>query len=375
MTVGFATTLLAMGLQRSFVLDPFLASGERTEQRAGACAVLTLSLLAGSLAGAACGGVGALLDGAAGAGLRAFSPVLVPVLAQDALRTAAYRADRTGDAAAARALWFVATSLLFLARLSHSADAVAVAWGAGAGLAALLLAWRLQVRPADPIAAARLWRSELRGLGVPLGAAGLIYGAASQIEVYVASSVAGAGALGGFRAAVSAFAPLTVLRPALGQVGLPRVAREMERDARAAARRAALISAVLLAASLAYAGAAAAYGRLLPVLFGASFEQYSGLLLPVTVNQVLSAAGTGVHLYLLAGERGAVVFAGTVLAAPLRLAATAFLGARFGAAGLAWAVVIGAGASLAVGAAAAVEDLRRWTALRPPFRARAQGAR
>lgn len=227
-------------------------------------------------------------------------------------------------------------------------------------VAVVVLAWRLRARPGAPVAALGLWRRELRGLGGPLGAAGLIDGAASQIETYLAAAAAGAAALGGLRAAVSAFAPLTVLRPALGQVGLPRVVRAMERHPREAARRGAALSAALFVAALAYAGAAAAYGRVLPTVFGAAFARYSHLLLPLTVSQVASAAGVGVHLYLLASQRGGVMFAGTAIAVPLRLAATVLLGARWGAVGLAWAVALAACASLVVGLAAVVADARRW---------------
>lgn len=372
-TVGFSTALLALGLQRSLVLDPFLAAGRRVEAAAGARAVLTLSLGAGALAGLVSGAVGVLLSGPAGLGLRAFAPFLVPVLAHDALRAAAYRADRTGEAAWARLGWLVTTAVLLVVWSGGSASAVAAAWGIGALPACLFLARRLRCLPATPRSAARTWRRGLARLGRPLGLASIIDGTANQVETYVAAAVAGAAALGGFRAAISAFAPLTVLRPALGQVGLPRMARAMDRDPRAAARRGAALSAVLLAACLAYAGGAGLYGRLLPLLFGASFERYSSLLLPLTLSQVLSAAGVGVHLYLVAAQRGGVVLAGTAVAVPLRLAATALLGGRFGAVGLAWAVVIAAGASLAVGLAGVAADARRWGDHRTPVPAALEG--
>jgi O-antigen/teichoic acid export membrane protein len=244
--------------------------------------------------------------------------------------------------------------------LRGSVATVAAAWGLGAVPAALLLAWRRGYRPAGPVEALGLWRRRLRRLGGPLAVAAVLEGVAGQIETYVAALVAGASALGGFRAAVSAFAPLTVLRPALGQVGLPRVAKAMAEDPRAAARRGAVLSAVLLTAALLYAGAAAVYGRVLPAVFGASFERYSDLLLPLAVSQVISALGTGVHLYLLAGQRGRVMLVGTAVAVPLRMAATVVLGAHLGALGLGWAVVVASCASLVVGVVGVAADVRRW---------------
>jgi O-antigen/teichoic acid export membrane protein len=358
--LGFAATLLTMGLARALFLDPFLAADARLGQRQGAAAVVTLSALWGAVGASACGLAGILVGGAAGAGLVAFAPLVPGVVVQDALRAAAYREGRTLDAAVARGAWIVTTVGLLAAGLRGSVSTVAAAWGLGAVPAALFLAWRLRCQPAGPVEALGLWRCQLGHLGRPLAGAAVLDGVASQIETYVAALVAGAAALGGFRAAVSAFAPLTVLRPALGQVGLPKVASAMDEDPRAAARRAGVLSGVLLAAALVYAAAVAAYGRLLPVIFGAAFGQYSDLLLPLTVSQIISAIGTGVHLYLLAAERGRVMLAGTAVAVPLRMGATAVLGAHLGAVGLAWAVVVGSLASLVVGLVGVVADARRW---------------
>ncbi len=360
-TVGFATALLALGLQRSFLLDPFLAAGSRLEGPEEGRGVLSLSLAAGMAAGVASAAATVPLAGPVAGGLAAFAPFLVPVLVQDGLRAVAYREDRIGAAAGARAVWVATTAILLAGGLHRSVAGMAAAWGLGAVPAALLLVRRLRCLPAPPPAAWRLWRRKLRRLGGPLSVAAVIDGASSQVETYLAAAVAGTAALGGFRAAVSAFAPLTVLRPALGQVGLPRVARAMEEDPGGAARRAAALSGVLVAACLLYAGAAAAYGRVLPLVFGAGFARYSGLLLPLTVSQLLSAAGIGIHLYLLASQRGGVMLAGTAIAVPLRAAATVVLGARFGAEGLAWAVVVATVASFAVGAVAVAADARRWS--------------
>jgi len=359
-SLGFAATLLAMGLARALLLDPFLAAGPRLEQRAGAAGVLTLSALWGVVGAFGCGLAGAVASGAVSTGLLAFAPFIPGVVVQDALRAAGYREGRILDAAVARGVWIATTVGLLAAGLRGSVGAVAATWGVGAILAALFLVWKLGYRPAGATEAVDLWRRHFRRLGGPLAAAGVLDGVASQVEIYVAALAAGAAALGGFRAAVSVFAPLTVLRPALGQVGLPRVARAMAQDPRTAARHGAVLSGVLLAAVLLYAGAAATYGRLLPVVFGASFERYSDLLLPLTVSQVISAVGTGVHLYLLAAQRGRVMLVGTAVAVPLRIAATAVLGAHLGALGLAWAVAVAGFASLVIGVVAVAADARRW---------------
>lgn len=356
--VGLATVLLAVGLQRSLVLDPFLASGRRVTQESGGRSVLTLSLGCGAVAAIATTLVGWAVGGLVGTGLGAFAPFLLPVLLQDTLRAVAYRADRVPSAAASRMIWMTTTVAALITGLHGSVGAVVIAWGFGSIPAAAFLAWQLGCLPAPPRAAVALWRRELWKLAGPLGLASVIDGAASQVETYLAALVAGVAELGGFRAAVSVFAPLTVLRPAIGQVGLPRVAKDMEQGPRFALRRAALLSVVLILAAVLYAGAAATYGRVLPAVFGASFTQYSRLLLPLTVGQVISAAAVGIHLYLLAAGRGGVLLGGTAVGVSLRMAATAFLGARFGAMGLAWSMAVAAGAGLVVIWGAVVHELR-----------------
>lgn len=359
LTVGFAAALLAMGLARSFILDPFLATPPAVDQVTGARAVLTLSLGGGALASLVSLLAGALAGGDVGVGLAAFAPWVLPVVIQDALRAAAYRADRVGDATAGRAVWLATACALFSGGLRGSVGALAAAWGLGAGAAAVLMAWRLKARLVPRALAVRFWCRELRQVGGPAGAAGILDGLASQVEVYLAAGAAGLADLGGFRAAVSVFAPLTLLRPALGQVGLPRVARAMAENYRAAAGLSAAVAAVLMGACLVYAGGAAAYGRVLPLVFGETFHGYSHLLFPLTVSQLISGAGTGVHLYLLAAGQGVAVLMSTAVAVPLRLAATALLGLYFGATGLAWSLAVGAGAALVVGGAALVADVCR----------------
>ncbi|MDW8137122.1 MAG: hypothetical protein RMK61_01565 [Bacteroidota bacterium] len=359
-TIGFTAALLAIGLQRSFMLDPFLAApAAKLEQEKGGAAILTLSMLGGIGASLLVAFLGLLLGGPMGAGLLAFAPSLVLILLQDALRTVVYRAGSIREAAIARALWLGVFCLLFLAGFADSLEAIAGTWGLGAGLAAFLLAWQLRAYLAPIGAAVRFWRKELGQVGGPVGIGGLLDSIAGQAEAYIAALTAGVGALGGVRAATSVFAPLTFLRPAIGQVSSPRIACAMERGTNAALRLAIAISGTLFVACLLYAGGAAVYGRLIAFVFGEAFYEYRNLLLPITAYQVISALGTGVHVYLLAAGLGRVILVSSAVAVPLRLAATAWLGARFGAAGLAWALVVAGSVLFAIHVWGVASDFRQ----------------
>jgi O-antigen/teichoic acid export membrane protein len=357
-TIGFTTVLVALGLQRNFLLEPFLAAPPRQAEDDLKKAVLTMSLGAGVLAELLCGATGLLLHGTARRALLGFTPFLVAVLIQDALRAIAYRTDPE-PAAWARGTWLVTTAVLLLVGLRGSVATVAAAWELGAVPAALLLWWKLDCFPCSPRAAVWIWSHRLRRMAFPLTMTGLLDGVSSQVQTYLAAAVAGPAALGGFRAAVSVFAPMTLLGPAMTQVALPKISRTMNESVRSALRRCVWLSAALVGAVLLYGGAAMVYGRLLAVIFGPAFGRYSNLLGPLTASQVVAVLGTSVQLYLLAAQQGNALLAGTAAAVPVRLLATVILGAHLGAVGLAWALMLEGGVAVGAGLFFVVPNLRR----------------
>ena len=145
------------------------------------------------------------------------------------------------------------------------------------------------------------------------------------------------------RAVQAVFAPMTLLAQALAFPGLPLLAK-MSATSRARARMGALlISAVAAALVLLYLGLLLAFrSQVLNLLFGSTFVMFSGLAIPIGVQQIVIASSVGFSVLARAEGRGKVLLVSTAIGA----VATVTLTLAFAAYGLTaalWAMTAGFG--------------------------------
>lgn len=352
--VGFSSYLVLLGVSRAFIVDPLIAKSsveQEADNRTADRSALTIVAL-----GALCGSAVLLSVGAAaptqfGRGLLSFAPWLGPLLVQDFLRCLLFRDGRVRLVTALDFLWLgTFVCLLPVAAYMNTDWAVAGAWGAGAAVAATVGLALVRARPERPVTALRWWRDNALSLGRWLAATSVVYMLCSYTAVILLALILGSAALGGLRAVLSAMTPLSLIVPALSLPGLPALARASGRSTREGRRLAARLG---LAASVVAASYILLFGLapgLLGFLFGNDFDQYSFLVWPLGLGQIIAATAIGFILLLKAERRGRAFFAVRSLASLASLVAPVGLGLRFGLGGSAWGFAIASafGAALTI---------------------------
>ena len=341
--LGYAAFLIGVGFERSLIIGPLLTrvqTDARSAPEALRAAVSTTA--AGGLVLAVLAlAVGLTLTGAGARGMLIFSPWIVPALIQALLRAWLYRVKRGGAATAASGLWLV-TMLGAVAAGLHSSDwQITAAWGLG-GCAALALAAACtpHVGVARPRAAFEWFFREAWRLGMWLSASSTLYVGASYLRAVGTSSILGPAALGGYRAIETAFAPTSLIGPAVGNPGLPTMREAVERRESGAWALAVKISLFSSGLVLAYVIILVLGRNLVFRLFGSGFRQYEYLILPIAVGQLVSSFAAGFSILLVAARRvretslAIVVYSCLMLALALPLAATRGLAAA------AWGIAI-----------------------------------
>lgn len=357
--IGFSAYLVALGLQRALVSDPLvsLTSAVGMQDRAAPTrSSLTGVLMLASTASVLTAGAGLVVPGDIGRGLLLFAPWLVPALVQDFWRTMLFRDNRASAATLNDALWLVAMVAVFVgAWLLRTDWAVVACWGSGATAGAAFGFVQMRSRPESTQRAWVWWRTKAWPFGRWLGVNGILYSFSSYLTIIVLAAMLGTSALGGLRAVESTFAPLSLIAPAIALPGLPAIARELSKSpaaARALALRFGLVASAVIVTYVLVLGLGGR--RLIPMLFGASFAPYTGLVWPIGAGQALAASAIGFVLLLKAERRGgAILIAGAVTsAASLGLAsALAWFG---GVSGAAWGLAGGSAAGALVMAIAAL---------------------
>jgi O-antigen/teichoic acid export membrane protein len=179
------------------------------------------------------------------------------------------------------------------------------------------------------------------------------------VIVVLLTTILGAHGVGGLRAADAVFAPFTLLAPALMLAGLPAVARQLASSREDALKLAAGISVASIAATGVYAALMLVFGpRLITLVFGRSFESYADLLLPVSVQQFVLAAGIGFAIFLRAEQRGRAIVVTGVAMVITSLVGSTTLASLAGPSGAVWGLCIGA---------AVASTLSGYFALRPSW--------
>lgn len=341
--IPYAACLVAMGLQRALLVDPYMtrrASEDIPDARALGS---TLSLsFGGGIAGTLIfAGVGLGIGGATGAGFLAFAPWLIPSLIQSVLRPAAFRGGR-GDLASLGSGIMLATFALVAGLWLHgSITALIAAWGIGV-LASVgwLFAAAQRPRLAGPRAAARWWSVEASHFGGWLAAGAIAWSLFSYSLVAGLAAVTDTASIGGYRAIESIFSPLSLLAPALANPGFKAMRDAWDQHPSEALRLAYRLSVVATLCVGAYALAVASGRDIVFDIYGDGFRMYSSLIAPVAIGQTLVAGTIGFVTLLKVVRRGrdaVVVGAGGALIA---LVVGLPLGALIGITAAAWGIAL-----------------------------------
>jgi O-antigen/teichoic acid export membrane protein len=345
--IGFAAYVFALGFLRALVTDPLIAASSGTDvatrQRTGSAA-LTLALLSSLLVAALAAVIGALVSGGFGLGFLVFAPWLVPALVQDLARSIVFR-DKSGPAVVASDVaWLVTMGAAAPFALATTSEwAVAGCWGLGSVVGAAVALRQLRWKPTAFRAAIEWWKREASQLARWLGVQAVFYNAASYATVLALAGILGATDYGGLRAVQSVFAPLSLLGPALALPGLPMVSRAFADAPRPALVLATEIAGLITLVTAVYVGVLYAFPDVLGFFFGSDFDQFTAIIGPVGLSQILLAPTFGLTLFFKAAQRGrTLLFLGTVNATAY-LILTVVLAAQFGIKGAAWGAV---GASL-----------------------------
>jgi O-antigen/teichoic acid export membrane protein len=147
-------------------------------------------------------------------------------------------------------------------------------------------------------------------------------------------------AIGGLRAVITLFAPLTVLAPAVQLPGFPAMALRLVDSPERARRLAMNIGIGLAVLTGGYVAIVAVGGDdLLGWIFGPSFEPFASLLWPIGIGQILVAPTVGFGLLLKAQGRGQAFLVGRIAGAVTNLALGFGLALTHGVEGAAWGMV------------------------------------
>jgi O-antigen/teichoic acid export membrane protein len=346
--IGFSMYLIVLSFHRALVSEPLIivSSVQEPDVRGGKTrssitATVGLGLAAGSFVAVA----GLWIGGDIGRGLVIFAPWIAPALLQDLWRMLLFRDDRGRAAAANDGVWLATMSLCLAFSLGFRADwIVAACWGAGA-LASTIVGY-VQLRPRG--SHLRVSWEWLTQDAWPVGrwfvAENCVYTVASQAAVFLLAGLIGAAAVGGLRSAEVMFAPLSLLGPAIALPGLPLIRKAVEESYAEARTLAFRLSVVLVALTSIYLLASSiGQGALFTFVFGDEFAAYRGLIWPVGVNQLMTAAAAGYILLLKAHRRGKPILLARTLTSVVALVLLAPLSLRFGIMGGAWAIALGAG--------------------------------
>lgn len=253
---SFSVVLLVfsftVGLSRTLVTDPlvirFSAAAPSVRRRATAEAA-GAAIGLGLVGSAACGLAGLVLGGTLGAALWALAAVLPLILVQDTWRYAFFAGSRPAAATANDVVWtvlqFAAVGALLLAG-RNTVTLLVLAWGASAGVAAVVGCFQAGVRPRPFRGPA--WVRTHHDLATRLAADYVINIGAVYTALLLIGSILGIAAIGAIRAAQVLLGPLQLVISGITAFALPVFSRRVAAGA-SVLRPAALTAAVMTSIS------------------------------------------------------------------------------------------------------------------------------
>lgn len=346
--LAFAVYTLVLEFQHSLLQEPYVVASATSTSRTPTRYAVTMALGYEVAASAVIALLGLAIPGSVGHGLLLLAPWMIPLLFQDLCRSVLFKDRRGGLATASDAMWALGMAAALPLAITHRSEATVIAcWATGATAGGLLGILAIRAAPASPRAALAWWRAEAAPLGRWLGLESVALVSGMQGAVFFIAAIVGERQLGGLRAVQSAFAPMTLVGPALRMPGLPAIARATRGAGAAGARAAKLIAAQLSAAALAlivvyFVILETVGGRLLAVVFGPSFRSFRNLIFPVGLGQLAGASALGFYIMLRAESRGRAVFGARVVTAVATFAFIPPLALHSGVYGAAWGSSLGA---------------------------------
>ena len=357
--LGFAAYLLVLEFQTALLQEPLAVTFNRSDEESIRSA-FTIGLCYQVTATALMLALGSVIPGDFGRALLLIAPWMIPLLFQDLCRTIAFRQRRGRLAAGLDGIWALGMAISLPLIWTHRTDAAVVAvWGFGALLGALLGFGAIRLRPQGVRRALTWWKADMAPLGRWLGLESAALVIDTQGAIFLIAALVGAGKLGGLRAVQSAFAPMTLIGPAMRMPGLPAMARALGHPSpRRGRRRAQMVARRLSAAALSlvvvyFIVLVAAGGHVLSIMFGHAFVPFRSLIVPVGLGQVTGAAALGYYILLKAAGRGRAVFLARVVAAVATFPLIGILAAGGSVYGAAWGASLGAALGWVVVAVAA----------------------
>ena len=349
--IGFATYLLILEFQHSLLQDPLAISAPSAEDVLPVRSALTIAFTYQVAATIGMAVLGLLLPGDFGRGLLLMAPWMIPLLLQDFCRTVLFRDRRGGLATACDGVWALGMAVTLPLVLIHRTEVAVVAcWGIGALFGAVLGMAAIRLRPNGARESWRWWKADITPLARWLGleSAALVLG--TQGGIFLTAALVGAGNLGGLRAVQSAFAPMTLVGPAMRMPGLPAIARATRDDSSEEGRKVAIsiarrLSFTALVLVVSYFLVLIVAGRpILSLMFGKAFVHFRALILPVGLGQVSGASALGFYILLKATGRGRAVFKARLITAVATFALIGLLASGGSVSGAAWGASYGAAA-------------------------------
>ena len=341
--IGFASYLVILGLERALVTDPlvaFSAGAPSDVRRRSMDDALTVALVGTAASAGVMALVGVGVRGDIGRALFVLAPWIPLLVVQDFWRAVLFRDGRARAAAVNDGCWLVAMGLAApFAWWLGSLWAVVGCWGFG-GLAGTLLGFgQTRAKPASIGLAVRWWKDTLWPLGRWFGATSLGYSVLTYATILALAGLIGAEDLGGLRAVMTIFAPLTLIGAALALPGLPAITRAVGVSAHQGVRLAFRVGAASTLVTAAYFGLLSiGGGAVVALVFGDSFQGFSHLVWPIGIGQVVAAISIGFALLLKAERRGKAVLVANIVSPAVGLVLGCGLAAVYGVTGAAWGI-------------------------------------
>lgn len=312
--VGFSAYVAILTMQRALVTDPLIvvSAPKAPQERAAADRrALTVVISTATMSTAVLVLLGLLFRTSVGEGLLIFAPWLIGALVQDFWRAILFR-DRRGAAAALNdGVWAMVMAISIpLLLLVHDNWVVVLTWGIGALAGGVLGFIQTALRPTALTASAHWWKGHAWPLARWLGLEAALLVVQGQVVVFALVAILGTADVGGLRAVLAVFSPISLLAQAISFPGLPMLRTMAVRSRRLARTWALRLSAIGVGLVLAYLVILLALPRhLVGVVFGTAFDQFDGLIAPVGAAQVLIAGSLGLSLLVKAeGRMRALLF-------------------------------------------------------------------
>jgi len=344
--VGLPAYFILLGLLQALVTTPLVArssAGDAEERAVRARFAVTLAFAGLVPAVILLAAIGILLPDELGRGMLLFAPWLLPAVVQDLGRSIIFRDLSGPSTVVSDATWLLVMAATVPLAINIGTDwSVVGCWGIGAVSASAVVLAQVRWRPTSLVSAIAWWKAEASQFGRWLLLSGSLYHAASYASVLALVSILSPREFGGLRAVQTAFAPLTLLGPALSLPGLPMVSRLVGPSPRQALLLAVRLGAIIMTLTALYVVVLYSFPELLTFLFGAGFTEFRSIVVPIGISQVLLAPVFGLTLFLKAQQRGRTLFRLTSLYTLLNVGLAVVFAAIFGLQGAAWAAAVAA---------------------------------